>query len=226
MRNRKGLCQICGETRELTTDHIPQKSLYPKSIRSSLRDQMNTVQACSPCNNAQNEVDEFLKVVVGMIADAPWKNDVTASVKSTLDKNGRLLKVIAENTRRDEIDTERGKWPADVFKIPADYAEQLLASVERIVKGLFYQEFGQVLVIKYNVSHFHPSVVHPDLRAEIEEALMEGDWQSLNDNTFHYCFVHVNRGDIVCVVNLFENLEFCFCIIDKTRLNRGVRGNA
>lgn len=199
MGNRRGLCQICGENRELTTDHIPQKSLYPKSIRSSLRDQMSTVQACSPCNNAQNEVDEFLKVVVGMIA---------------------------ENTRRDEVDTERGKWPADIFKIPTDYAEQLLAAVERIVKGLFYREFGQVLFVTFEVSHFHPSVVHPDLRAEIEEALMEGDWKSLNDNTFHYCFVHVNRGDIVCVVNLFENLEFCFCIIKKARLNHDVRDNA
>jgi 5-methylcytosine-specific restriction endonuclease McrA len=53
-------CQICGEVKPLTRDHIPQQALYPKAVRSSVPN-LNIVMACFECNNAGKVVDELMK---------------------------------------------------------------------------------------------------------------------------------------------------------------------
>lgn len=215
MARRKGKCQLCGEVKSLTRDHIPQLALYPKTVRSAVPN-LNTVLACSDCNNAANVVDEVLKVFVGLVADAPWPNEMRASVNSTLRKNRRLARLLEENARLEAIPTRTAKRvQAKVVKLPKEQTEYLLSALQRIVKALFFQRFGKVLVEDHELSVFYPQVIHPDLYKELEDALMQGDWHSINQETLHFCFVHVNRGDTVCVINLYENIEFCFCIRHK-----------
>lgn len=215
MSKREGKCQLCGEIKLLTRDHIPQLSLYPKTIRASVPN-LNTVSACADCNNAANVVDEVLKVFVGLVADAPWPDQLRDGVDATLRKNQRLARLLDENSRYELIPTKVGtNVQAKIVKLPKKQTDHLLSALERIVKALFFQHFDKVLVEEHEVSVFYPEVIHPDLHKELEDALMQGDWRSLNRNTLHYCFVHINHGDIVCVINLYENIEFCFCIRHK-----------
>jgi hypothetical protein len=215
MAKKHGTCRICGEVRPLTRDHIPQAGLYPKTIRA-LVPNLNTVLACEDCNNASSTVDEILKVFVGLVGDAHWRRELTDSVDSTLRKNLRLTRLLDEHSRFEEIRTKTGgSVPARVIKLPGEQTENLMLALERIVKGLYFQHFGSVLVQTHEVSVFYPQVIDRELRKELDDALMQGDWRSINGNTFHYCFVHINHGDTVCVINIYENIEFCYCIRPK-----------
>ena len=98
MAAKEGKCQICGEVKALTRDHIPQLSLYPKSIRPDVP-KLNTVLACADCNNSACVVDEILKVFVGLVADAPWRSEMNDSIDSTLSNNRGLARLLEKNTR-------------------------------------------------------------------------------------------------------------------------------
>ena len=212
---RVGQCHLCGELKPLTRDHVPQLALYPKRIRPAVPN-LNTVLACSDCNNAASIVDEVLKVFVGLVGDAPWPKEMRDGVDSTLRKNRRLARLLEENSHLEAIPTRTGTTvQAKIYKLPKEHTEHLLAALQRVVKGLFYQHFGKVLVDDHELSVFYPQVIHPELYKELEDALMQGDWRSINRHTLHYCFVHINHGDTVCVINLYENIEFCFCIRPK-----------
>jgi hypothetical protein len=213
MKRKIGTCQLCGEEAELTKDHLPQKGLYPSSIRSSLGN-LNTVWACAPCNNSQNLIDEVVKVIVGPIATAPWKSEIEKSVSRTLEKNRKLKKMFDEHTRFEVVDTEQGRRHAGILKLPPDKAKQFVAGVVRIAKGLFFQEYGVPLVEKYEISLFHPQATD-ELQSELETAMMKGPWKSVNDDTIHYCFSRLPSYGMVCVINLFENVELCFSMLDK-----------
>lgn len=163
MAAKEGKCQICGEVRPLTREHLPQQALYPKSIRH-LAGNLNTVAACAECNNSSNVVDELLKVCIGQIADAPWSKELRESVDSTLSKNQRLLRLVNENTRIENFIAANGNTVrAGVFKLPTELNESLMGAIERIVKALFYQHCGKVLIEHYEISVFHPDVIHPEL---------------------------------------------------------------
>jgi hypothetical protein len=137
-------------------------------------------------------------------------------VDATLRKNQTLTRALEKNSRTEDIRTRAGEAAkAIVYKLPADQVTKLLRALERIVKGLYFQHFNEVLIENHEVSVFYPQVIDRDLYKELEDALMEGDWQSINGNTCHYCFVRINSGDTVCVLNIYENIEFCYCIRPK-----------
>jgi hypothetical protein len=133
-------------------------------------------------------------------------------VDATLRKNQRLARELDANSRTENVRTASDAVEARVYKLPSDQTERLMLALERIVKGLYFQRFGEVLVEKHEVSVFYPEVIDPDLYKELDDALMQGDWRSINGNTFHYCFVYINGGDTVCEINIHENIEFCYCI--------------
>ena len=136
MAKKQGTCQICGEVRPHTRDHVPQAGLYPKTIRPWVPN-LNTVLACEDCNNASNTVDEILKVFVGLVGDAPWSRELADSVDATLRKNLRLTRLLDENSRIEDIRTKTGgSVPARVIKLPSEQTEKLMLALERIVKGL------------------------------------------------------------------------------------------
>tara|TARA_R110002073_G_scaffold336545_1_gene535017 strand:- start:137 stop:805 length:669 start_codon:yes stop_codon:yes gene_type:complete len=220
MAAREGKCQICGELKTLTRDHLPQQALYPKTIRHFVKN-FNVVQACVECNNSAKVVDELLKVFVGLVGDAPWKEELNKSVDSTINKNARIARMIEDNSRVEDLKAKDGATvKGRVLKWPKGKTDDLIQAFERIVKGLYFQRFGEVLVETHELSVFYPNVIHPDLYKELDDALMAGDWQSINQGTVNYCFVHINHGDTVCVINLYENIEFCFCIRPKNWRNR------
>lgn len=221
MAATEGKCQICGLVKPLTREHLPQRGLYPKSVRPFIEN-LNTVAACADCNNSSNVVDELLKVVFGLVADAPWAQELRDSVDSTLSKNQRLARLLEHNSRVESYEAEDGKpVEARVLKLPKNLTEPLVGAVERIVKALFYQHFGKVLVEHYEVSVFHPEGIHPDLSKRMYGALDQAQVHSINNNTVRYCFAVVHAVDIVWVINIYGNIEFFFVLKELGWRERG-----
>jgi len=99
-------CQLCGETAELTKEHLPQRAFYPKSIRDQI-DSFNTISACFQCNNSSNVTDEFAKVIYGLLAESPWKDTMKDSVDATLSKNKRLDRLVNDNSQNTKVERVR-----------------------------------------------------------------------------------------------------------------------
>lgn len=169
--------------------------------------------ACAECNNSSSVVDELLKVTIGLVADAPWAKELHESVESTLSSNQRLSRLVDTNTRFESYRTESGDVAqTGVFKLPKEMTEPLIGAIERMVKALFYQHFGKVLVEHYEISLFHRDGIHPELSKRMYESLGRAEIHSINNNTVRYCFAGVNTSDIVFVVNIYGNIEFFFVL--------------
>lgn len=210
MAKTMGKCQLCGEVAELTADHLPQKSLYPKEIRGGIGN-LNTVLACINCNNSAKVVDELLKVIVGLVGNAPWREQMLRSVDATLSKNRRLSSLITDNTKIESHAGVNGqRAEVRVFKLPPTMNDQFFAPIERIVKGLFFQEFGKVLVEHYELSIFWPEAISPSLSEQLKIALASATWKSLNNETLVYGFVPLQASDIVCAMRLHSSFELYF----------------
>lgn len=206
----KGKCAICGDIRELTKEHLPQKAFYPKAIRSQIQ-LFNVVNACGPCNNQSNVSDELAKVVFGMVAKTPWNEHLQASIDATLSNNIRLRRLIDENTREEEIAlADGGVRDARIFKLPYQLNDQLLGTVERMIKAFYFMHTGKVLVEHYEISFFNPNGVHPDLLEEIVSGVHSTKVHSVNEGTVRYSFFKVQKSDIVFVVNLFASIQLYF----------------
>jgi hypothetical protein len=203
----KGKCQLCGEYALLTDDHLPPKSLYPKAVRSVLID-MHTVKACEKCNNGSKKNDELFKVLVGLVADAPWSDELRESVEATLKNNNRLSRLISENERFEE---QLPSYGTPIFvrivKIPHENRDEFLSVVDRLVKGLFFRKYGEILVEKYQLSLFVPEALHPSKLTEMQSASKSVVWESLNNGTIRFLFIPLKNGDIVIVVNLYGTIE-------------------
>lgn len=210
-----GRCQLCGEHAPLTKDHLPPKSLYPKAVHSKLVD-MHTVKACDTCNNGSKLHDELFKVFVGLVADTPWPNELHDSVQATLRNNNRLLRLVDDNGRLEErCQADGTSITVRVIKIPLESRAQFLAVVDRLIKGIYFRKYGEILVDQHQLGIFVPEALHPNKLAEMQSASRAAEWESINNGTIHYLFISLSNGDIVVVVKLFETIELDYVIQRK-----------
>ncbi|BCE02094.1 hypothetical protein [Marinicellulosiphila megalodicopiae] len=205
-------CQLCGKQDKLTKEHLPQRSLYPKSIRSKIVP-FNTLLACAQCNNGSSDSDELTKVIIGLIASSPWTDEIYKSVGSTLSNNKRLDRLVDENTRY-EMNGKSGE-NIGIFKIPEEYKSEFIFSIERIVKGLFFKEFKQVLISEFDISLFLLDKIHPSLKVEILDGMKGRELMSVNANSIEYMFVKLQGSNLVCFIQLFKSFNFFFVLNKK-----------
>ena len=213
-KKSNGICQLCGTHGLLTDDHIPQKSLYPKQIRGQIPN-FNTVKACAKCNNGACQEDELLKVLVGNLASSWWDGKLWNSTNSTLDKNRRLDKEIALNTRTEQVDTPDGVREVPVLTLEGNIRQQFLLAMERIVKGLFFQEFREVLTLTRIISLYHPDAIHPNKLQYIRSHFNPSNWKEVNGGTCKYVFTELANGEIVLYLILFNSIKLHYAIIKQ-----------
>ncbi len=211
-RSYEGVCNICGNWDLLTDDHLPQKGLYPKKFRSSII-RMHSVKACSVCNNGSNEEDEILKVILGNIAHSYWEGEMWKSAVATLDKNRKLDRLIESHSELENIENKNGEVEATrVLTLKSELKDGFLAAIERIAKGLFYKEYNEVLVLKRNISTFHPVGLHPDKTEEIARNVLNSFEKEVNNGTCRYMFIEMDTTDIVLIMELYSSVKLHYVI--------------
>jgi hypothetical protein len=211
---KQGLCIICGNTAQLTRDHLPQRSLYPKAIRSKIKN-MNIVQACEPCNNGAKLEDELFKVIIGMVATPEWNDELKNSVYSTLDSNQKLLKLINENSELESIDNPSNQVNmVNRVTLNSEMKSDFLSAIERCVKGFYFQFFDCVLVINKALHIIHPIALYPKQKTEIFEKAKISNWKSINSDTCRYTFLNMKNSDIIFIMNLYGSIDFYYLIRD------------
>lgn len=139
-----GTCCICGSTDVLVTvDHVPTKTIFVKPRPKNTI----TVDACEECNGGASSHDQNFGVYVSMHAVTEHEKAeelFLTNTLATLNSNKKLKRHILSTAKPVYLTTKSG--------IIYDKAEAVLwdsesynAVMERIVRGLYFNHYKEIL---------------------------------------------------------------------------------
>src|SRR5690606_15458196 len=107
--------------------------------------QLNTVPACAKCNNESSAEDEVFKILIGLETGEHRENteSVIESMAKTLGANKKLGKEIFSGAKNISFPNEQG-GVSEAVAVTFD-TETYSKVVSKIVRGLYWQEKGEVL---------------------------------------------------------------------------------
>jgi hypothetical protein len=157
-------CYICGETQNLTKDHIPPKGFFPQDTRKDLI----TAPLCRDCHSPFTNMDEQMRVWISAGAYATsenakwiWKNKV---VKETFKRSSKLRKYIVEkHFRKMSVETLTGPVLADIMTMEQGNVHPF---IRRLTKGFIYSFYPDH---DYSEDNFNV-VYQPELSEAVELA--------------------------------------------------------
>lgn len=177
------MCVYCGEEVLLTEDHIPPKTLYPKSLWPHLL----RIPSCIKCNGGASKDDEYLRTIIGLSA----KGERDEILKPISDAAARALaRPNAAGFRHSILKDVREIYvpgPEGIL-VPALVGNADLGRFDRvtarIIKGIFFHERGGRLPSDYHVVNYSteglrrlPTDVGHQLKAIVETLLLRAPKQ-------------------------------------------------
>lgn len=134
------LCAICGVNPATTKDHVPPKNLFPKPRPQDLI----TVPACACCNNGSSVEDEdfrtYLSLLIGKQTDLMER--LWLQSKKSLDRRTQTRTSFLESIKSLGATHQTNLGERIAFEIPARVYTIVF---ERVVRGLYYHHFGEIL---------------------------------------------------------------------------------
>lgn len=186
-------CAYCGAP-ATTKDHIPPKSLLAKPYP----DNLITVPSCATCNNGASKDDEYFRNTL-LLRFETFHNGEVQKLLPTMHRAlfnpayPGFRKTIEKTLEGVELRTPTGLFVARTgsFKIEPD---RLTRVVQRITKGLYYEERGQRLSDDSVVDVFAGESVAKDTTAAGEAlrslggTVLQGPPKSFGEDAFTYWF--------------------------------------
>ena len=187
-----GVSEICGyykSTSPTTRDHISPKSAFP----TPRPDDLITIPSCLPCNQGASESDElfcaYLSFHVGL--DTPSTSRLWEQALRGVRHNRRLQRSLLAEMERVLLTTPsgivygqryRGRWDSETHDV----------TIERIIRGLYFHHYREVLGSRATVKCHWFRELTPDLL----EATAECEQRSVGDDQFVYRFGRASDGPL------------------------------
>jgi hypothetical protein len=135
----------------VTSDHVPPKCLFPPETRVNLV----TVEACAPCHESFKLDDEYFLVALSVRADlpdSPGTEFLRAKTKRTLRNPSakHFSAAIRKATTQIPIHSEGGIYLGEATALKLQ-PRRIIATAERIIKGLYAEHFARVLPSSHEV---------------------------------------------------------------------------
>ena len=150
-RRAQRFCTLCGKRRKLTDDHIPPRCLFPKGSRQNLI----TVKACNRCNMRTSSDDEYLRLILASNKDSAACAQVQALLPTitrslTRPEARRFANAFLSTIQNVDIVTRGGVYlyTAKGFSVDQPRLERIIT---KMVRGLFFKEFGRRLPSSHEV---------------------------------------------------------------------------
>jgi hypothetical protein len=136
----RDMCAYCGSKDDLTTDHVPPKSLFPKPRPSNII----TVPACRKCHFDTSEDDEYFRLMLLVREDVGEHPKAQANLdpifRSLKRKEAEgLRKSFSQSISMVELHTTGGLYIGDQPVYNVDMT-RIPSVVERVVRGLYFAE--------------------------------------------------------------------------------------
>jgi hypothetical protein len=151
----KATCVYCSRSTDRTKDHIPPKALFPASRRNV---NLITVPACNSCNSQFSKDDTYFRDMLCMrqeLSGNPAVQELLPVVVRSITgpKRERYLNYINSRFAEHEAVTESGENLGMQPTLKVDQT-RTHSTLQRIVKGLFFNLKGQPLPQEYEVRTF------------------------------------------------------------------------
>jgi len=176
-KSKPSVCVYCGQEAVLTEDHIPPKTLYPKSLWPHLL----KIPSCIKCNGGASKDDEYLRTMIGLSVkgerDEIFKplSDATERALARPEAAGFRRSILKDVRETYAFGPEGILVPALVGNVDLERFDRVTA---RIIKGIFFHERGSRLPSDYRVVNYSteglrrlPMSVGQQLKAIIETLL-------------------------------------------------------
>lgn len=145
-----GVCVYCGKKTTITRDHIPPKNLFSKPRPSNLI----SVPSCFRCNTGFSLDDEYFRLVIAIRDDiANNTQNILPKVLRSLEKTekiGFLNSFLNSIQVVENLKTELNNLDYE-YKVDLSRLNNVAA---RIIKGLFYHHFKEIIPPEYSVYAF------------------------------------------------------------------------
>ena len=213
----KKTCVYCGSRKKLTKDHIPPKCLFARPLPQNLI----TVPCCRNCNEAASKDDEYFRSVIVLRRGAGDHVDaqrVSDKVLRALQRPGAkgLIKSLLGEVREFWYLNEKGFYePGASYNVDLRRLDRVAS---RIIRGLFWKEYGERLPGDYEAVSFNASGIQyineHQLRI-INHVISEGELRVVGNNVFVYCrsIVPEDKYSTVWILLFYESVVFlCFTL--------------
>lgn len=210
-------CVYCGKPEPKTVDHIPPACLFPSPRPSDLI----TVPCCLDCNNDASKDDEYFRMMLVMRRDAthpaiPKLLDVVHRGLGKPNKKG-MLHGLLQSMRSVSVKTPGGLHLGHTGGYDVDLI-RLGRVTDRVVKGLFFKEFGKPLPCTHEVRSFAESgltKIDQDMRLIVGQtikALVSKSPNVIGEGVFEYWFQATPDDPATTAWLLrFYNIEWFLC---------------
>ena len=218
-------CVYCGSRkRKLTKDHVPPKCLFAKPLPQDLI----IVPCCYPCNNAASKDDEYFRSTLVFRRDAgehaEAKRVVDSAVRSLQRPEARgFTDSLLGNVREFFFKNEHGiVEPGASYHVDLERIDRVAS---RVVKGLFWKDYGKRLPDEYMVSSYNDSgIQHMDEnQLGIVRSVLEGRAKTVGNKVFRYwkSAVPEDNYSTVWILLFYESVYFlCYTLPNSVELER------
>lgn len=196
------LCAICGLHPATTKDHIPPRNLYPKPIENDIN--LNTVPACTKCNNGSSSDDEIFKVLIGIDTGEHQKDSqrIIDSLAATIAKNARVAGQIF-STKQRVLAGLRGPILEPAVAVQFDF-KPYERVINRMVRGLHWMESGRAMASDAIVRVLPGAQLTQSLAADWLSLMHLLPLKKLNKDTFSYRYQIGEDGTHVWGMQFFS----------------------
>jgi len=146
------ICYLCGKKNATTRDHIPPSCLFIKPKPSDLI----TVPSCKDCNQYFSKDDEYFRALLVSLEinkSSAAEKIFEEKVIPAFDKSSRFLDRFLSQTKEAEIYSEGGIYLKDGVVIGYE-VPRIENVLNKITKGIYYKEKGEILSSEYTVMSF------------------------------------------------------------------------
>jgi hypothetical protein len=196
------LCALCGKNSANTKDHIPPQGIYPKPRDNDIN--LNTVPACSDCNNGSAVEDEEFKVLMGFSTGEFHDNpDIVIDwIARTVGKNQKISNQIF-STKQNVNAYLRGPILEPAVAVTFD-GEKYSKVISRIVRGLFWLQKGHPLGLNPKITVFPTDSINLDFARSMMSLMNCLEAHSLNKGTFFYKVQFCEDGTSIWGMQFFK----------------------
>lgn len=148
------VCVYCGSKEELTDDHIPPKTLFPKPRPSNLI----TVRSCRNCNESASKDDEYFRLMISMrhnTGDHPAVKKILPSIYRSLQKPAKrgFQQALFNSMGEMDVVSDGGIYLGTTQGYDVNLS-RLDRVATRITTGLFFHQFGTRLPSGFEVKTY------------------------------------------------------------------------
>src|SRR3990167_5778700 len=209
-------CVFCGNPAN-TREHIPAKQFF-KGVPEN---RLITVPSCSDCNkNFQKNEDFFRQFLAGFLMDRSdhakklMENEVSRSIK----RKPALGIQMFSQMKKVNLYTKSGIYlgPKTMYRVSDLDYKMINSVVEKIIKGLFYHEFGETIPEDWiiRIVWINPK---RDKELGLTEMAKELKWNVIKDDTFAYGHQFVPETfQSIWILDFFKTPIFYILLINRT----------